>query len=262
MYSMFFDDYKNPLVRVDTLSNVRNGSRLIVAPHTQAYISDGSQFDGPYMSGVHTLKTDIGWFRTGVQGCKMYVYRIATSEHYLCKSGTGEFYFKHPGLPIRCSGKAPYKLSVKIANGNLFIERVLGYKPVADCETLDQFLTFQATGVIRRTLQNALNRQEVQEVDLVSVADAAARELRPKFWEVGIALNALTIDGLNLEKSKLYEELEAEAAKLKVICDDDRYFYLQYLMATHGKATPADLMAMNSMMPAKEATPPDAWGGI
>ena len=223
MYSMFFDDYKNPLVRVDTLSNVRNGSRLIVAPHTQAYISDGSQFDGPYMSGVHTLKTDIGWFRTGVQGCKMYVYRIATSEHYLCKSGTGEFYFKHPGLPIRCSGKAPYKLSVKIANGNLFIERVLGYKPVADCETLDQFLTFQATGVIRRTLQNALNRQEVQEVDLVSVA---------------------------------------EAAKLKVICDDDRYFYLQYLMATHGKATPADLMAMNSMIPAKEATPPDAWGGI
>lgn len=262
MRSMFFDTHKNPLICVDSLLDVMNGSQLIVAPYTQAYISDGGDFYGPYMPGVHTLKTEIGWFRHGVHGRAMTLYRINTHEYYFCKSGTGKFYFKYHGLPILCSGRAPYTLAVRIADVRLFIENVLGYRPNANCKTLDQFFTFHATEVIRNTLKTALNRQETQEVNLIAVANAAARELRPVFCKYGVELDSLTIDELNLEENRSFTELEAEMAKMKVICGDDKYFYLQYLMAVHGKATPSDIMVMENMMPGKEQDPPDTWGGI
>lgn len=261
MKSVFFDNYDKPLLRIDSLRDVHNHSQLVVAPDTVAYIRDGDTFYGPLYPGVHTLATEIGWIRNGVHGRFVTVYRIATSGYYLCKSGTGKFYFKSPDLWIRHSAKAPFTLDIKIANAKLFIEMVKHYTPQAGIEALDQFFVFLASSKIREVLRLALNKYPVESVDLVSVASAAARMLRPEFAKYGIELVSLTIDGLNEDS---FTQAEIEVAKLKELCGDDKAYFRQYLLLTQSKASISDLIAFGNMMPQDEnkSDPPDTWGGI
>ena len=262
MKSIFFDSYDTPLLRIDSLREVHNNSQLVVGPGTVAYISDGDKFYGPLYPGVHNLETEIGWFRNGVHGRSMTVYRIGTRESYYCRSGTGLFQFEPCVIPITCSARAPYTMIVRIADGDLFIKEVLGYRPQPGQEALDQQLTTDATGRIQNALKSALNRQGLSAIDLVSVAEAVARDLRPEFRKCGIDLVTLTISEINMIENKSLTELETELARLKALCGNDKSFFLLYSLVKQGKATASDLMAMGSLMAQNDTAPPDTWGGL
>jgi membrane protease subunit (stomatin/prohibitin family) len=261
MKPMIRDKFDAPLIRTENLLQVLNGSKLVVSPGTCAYIRDAGEFTGPFMPGIHELRTDVGFFRRGERGSEMTVYRIGTQELYYCKWGTGKVLFKSPALPITRNLRAPYTLCMKVANQNLFIEHVRNFTLNAIHETLDQFLIFFATDTIQAQIQMAVNLKDPSEVSLQEVSAISCRELRPFFKSYGIDLVSLKIHELNVEENKAAENLEAELATLNLLFGGDRNLYLQHSLLTKSNHGLSDALSLAGTLPQNE-TDPDTWGGI
>ena len=261
MKHLICDKFGAPLIRTDTLLNVINGSQLVVSAGTHAYLCDAGRFEGPFLPGVHQLETDVGFFRKGARGSNMTVFFISTQELYYCKWGTGKVLFKSPDIPITRTLRAPFSLCVRTSDYDLFVRKVLAFRPDASHETLDQFLIFFATDTIQAQIQKAVNFKSVTEVSLQDIATVCRRELLSFFHSYGIELVSVKIHELNIDANRALDDLEADTARLSLLFGNDRQLYLQYLALTQSNRNAGDVLALTGAF-SQDDPAPDSWGGI